>query len=57
MTMPEFEKWMRLLLHYTHYHDQWFWWQYKDEFGHWPTPEMKARGLEMRAEYAAKGKS
>lgn len=52
MTMPEFEKWMRLLLHFTHYHDKHFWFLYKDEFGVWPTDAIKARITEMREEYA-----
>ena len=49
--MPEFEEWMRKLLKFTHYHDNWFWYEYLDEFGEWPTPEMKKRGIQMREEY------
>ena len=48
--MEAFEAWMRTLLHYP-YDDGWFWHQYKAVHGHWPTPKMKARGREMRAEY------
>jgi hypothetical protein len=49
MTLPDFEAWMAKMLHYVHYSDGWFWHAYKEEFGTWPTPEMKRRGLEMRA--------
>jgi hypothetical protein len=54
--LEAFEAWMRPLLHYIYYTDSWFWHEYKREHGHWPSLAMKARGLEMRAEWLKRTK-
>lgn len=60
--MTDFEAWMQTMTGYfRNFEAGHLWHRYREEFGVWPTPEMKARGRQMREEYLrglgmAKGK-